>query len=240
VRDELHSAQLTQAVCMPVALLLPRLPATRGDMRLSGADAPPPAIASVYSDMLVYVDEVRKLTAEELRAMRHPLVEFWWVKERLSATTLAQLARQVLGIRATEAQSKRAASLAGLIDADRRARLSPERLSAVTIAKSWAARRFEDELPPVLPARKMRHRVASAVAAALAAMGGGGEAPACGELNGVDEGSIHLAVIDIDPAVINDDGEVDVAVAAQVIDGDDEPADAPAALAAAGGAGGGG
>jgi hypothetical protein len=44
---------------------------------------------------------------------------------------------------------------------------------------------------------------------------GDGEAPALGELNGVDEGGIHLAVIDIDPAIINDDGEVDVAVAAQ-------------------------
>jgi hypothetical protein len=103
-----------------------------------------------------------------------------------------------------------------------------------------AARRFADELPPVLPASKKRHRVAGTVAAALAAMGGGGEAPARGKLNGVDEGDIHLAVIDIDPAAINDDGEVDVAVAAQPMDGDDEPANAPAAPAAAGGAGGGG
>jgi hypothetical protein len=85
----------------------------------------------------------------------------------------------------------------------------------------------------------MRHRVAGAVAAALAAMGDG-EAPALGELNGVDEGGIHLAVIDVNPAIINDDGEVDVAVAAQAMDGDDELAVAPAALAAAGGAGGGG
>jgi hypothetical protein len=110
----------------------------------------------------------------------------------------------------------------------------------VAIAMSRAARRFADELPPAQPASKMRHRVASAVPAALAAMGGGGEAPALGELDGVDEGDIHSAVIDVNPAVINDDGEVDVAVAAQAMDGDDEPGVAPAAPAPAGGAGGGG
>jgi hypothetical protein len=117
-------------------------------------------------------------------------------------------------MRVTEAQLKRAASLAGLIDAVRRARLSPDRLSAVTTAMSRGARRFADELPPALPASMMQRGGTSATAAALAAMGDG-EAPALGELNGVDEGGIHLAVIDIDPAVINDDGEVDVAVAAQ-------------------------
>jgi hypothetical protein len=104
----------------------------------------------------------------------------------------------------------------------------------VTIAKSRAARRFANVLPPVLPASKMRHCVAGAVAAALAAMGDG-EAPARGELDRVDKSDTHLALIDINPAVINDDGEVDVAVAAQVMDGDDEPAAAPAAPAASAG-----
>jgi hypothetical protein len=78
------------------------------------------------------------------------------------------------------------------------------------------------------------------MAAALAAMGGGGEAPSCGELNGVDESDIHLALIEVNPALISHDGELHVAVAAQPMDGDDELAVAPAALAAAGGAGGGG
>jgi hypothetical protein len=123
VRDDSTAAQLTQAVCMPVALLLPRPPATRGDVRLSDADALPHAAAGVHADMLTYVDEACTLTAEELRALRHPLVVFW-VNERLCTTTLAQLARQVLSMRVTEAQSERAASLAGLIDAERRAHLS--------------------------------------------------------------------------------------------------------------------
>jgi hypothetical protein len=215
VRDDSTAAQLTQAVCMPVALLLPRPPAKCDGVRLSDADALPHAAAGVHADMLVYVNEVQMLTAEDLGALRHPLVEFWCVNERLFTTTLAQLARQVPSICATQAQLERAASLAGLIDAVCMARLSPDRLSAVTMAKSWTARRFADELPPALPASMMRHRVAGAVAAALAAMGGGGEAPARGELDGVDEGGIHLAVIDVNPAVINDDGEVDVAVAAQ-------------------------
>jgi hypothetical protein len=44
---------------------------------------------------------------------------------------------------------------------------------------------------------------------------GDGEAPALGELDGVDKGDIPLALIDVNPAAINDEGEVDVAVAAQ-------------------------
>jgi hypothetical protein len=60
----------------------------------------------------------------------------------------------------------------------------------------------------------MQRAGTSAMAAALAAMGDS-EAPALSKLDGVDEGGIHLAVIDANPAVINDDGEVDVAVAAQ-------------------------
>jgi hypothetical protein len=239
VLDDCTAAQLTAAVHLSSALLLPRPPAKCDGVRLSDADALPQAAAGVHSDMLVYVAEVHTLTAEELSAMCYPLIVFWCVKERLSAKTLAQLARQVLSIRATEAQSERAASLARLIDAERRARLSPERLSAVTIAKSWAARRFADELPPALPASMMQRGGTSAMAAALAAMGGGGEAPARGELNRVDEGGISLAVIAANPAVINDYGEVDVAVAAQPMDGDDEPAVALAAPAAAGCAGGG-
>jgi hypothetical protein len=123
VRDDLTSTQLTQAVCMPVALLLPRTPATRDGVRLRGADAPPHAAAGVHADMLVYVAEVHTPTVEELRALRHLLVVFW-VNECLFTTTLAQLARQVLSMRVTEAQSERAATLAGLIDAARRARLS--------------------------------------------------------------------------------------------------------------------
>jgi hypothetical protein len=79
----------------------------------------------------------------------------------------------------------------------------------------WATRRSVDELPPALPPSKTRHRGTSATAAALAAMGGGGEAPALGELDGVDEGGIHLVLIAANPAVVNDYGEVDVAVAAQ-------------------------
>jgi hypothetical protein len=204
------------------------------------ADVLPHAAAGVRSDMLTYVNDVHILTAEELSALRHPLVVLWCVDERLFTTTLAQLARQVPSICATEAQSERAASHAGLIDAVRSARLSPDRLSAVTMAKSWTARRFADELPPALPASMMQRGGTSAKAAALAAMGGGGEAPALGELNGVDEGGIHLAVIDIDPAVINDDGKVDAAVATQPMNADDDPANAPTAPAAAGGAGGGG
>jgi hypothetical protein len=77
---------------MPVALLLPRPPATRGNVRLSGADALPHAAAGVHADMLVYIEEVRALTAEELSTRRHPLVEFWYVKERRSAKTLVHLA----------------------------------------------------------------------------------------------------------------------------------------------------
>jgi hypothetical protein len=216
VRDELlvHSAQLTQAVGLSVALLLPRTPATRDGVRLSRADALPHAAAGVHADMLTYIEEVRTPTAEELSAMRHPLVVFWCVNERLFTTTLAQLARQVPSICATEAQLERAASLAGLIDAVRRARLSPDRLSAVTTARSWVVRQVADELPPVLPASMMQRGGTSATAAALAAMGDG-EAPALGELNGVDEGGIPLALIDVNPAAINDEGEVDVAVAAQ-------------------------
>jgi hypothetical protein len=122
--DECTAAQLTQAVCMPVALLLPRPPAKCDGVRLSDADALPHATASGHSDMLTHVNEVRTPTAEELSALRHPLIEFWCVNERLFTTTLAQLARQVPSICATEAQLKRAASLAGLIDAARRARLS--------------------------------------------------------------------------------------------------------------------
>jgi predicted sugar kinase len=79
----------------------------------------------------------------------------------------------------------------------------------------WAARRFVDELPPELPASMMRRGDTSGMAAALATMGGGGDVPALGVLNRVDEGDIHLALIDINPAVINDDGEVGVAVGAQ-------------------------
>jgi hypothetical protein len=90
----------------------------------SDADALPHAAAGVHSDMLVYVNEVHMLTAEELSALRHPLVEVWCVKERLFTTTLAQLARQVPSICATEAQLERAASPAGLIDEECRARLS--------------------------------------------------------------------------------------------------------------------
>jgi hypothetical protein len=101
VRDDSTSAQLTQAVCMPVALLLPRPHAKCDGVRLIDADALPPAAAGVHSDMLTYVAEVRTPTAEELSTMRHPLVEFRCVKERLSTTTLAHLARQVLSIRAT-------------------------------------------------------------------------------------------------------------------------------------------
>jgi hypothetical protein len=122
VWDDSTAAQLTQAVCMPVALL-PRTPATCDGVRLSDADALPHA-AGVHSDMLVYVNDVHILTAEELSALRHPVVVFWCVNERLVTTTHAQLARQVLSICTTEAQSERAASLAGLIDAARRARLS--------------------------------------------------------------------------------------------------------------------
>jgi hypothetical protein len=212
VLDDATSAQLTKAVCMPVALLLPRPPATCGDVRYSDADALPHAAAGVHSDMLVYVNDVRTPTAEELSALRRPLVVFWCVNERLFTTTLAQLARQVPNICATEAQLERAASLAGLFDAVRRARLSPDRLSAVTITMSRAARRFANVLPPVLPASKMQRGGTSAMAAALAAMGGGGEAPARGELDGVNEGEIHPVLIDIDPTDINDRGEVDVAV----------------------------
>jgi hypothetical protein len=124
VRDDSTSAQLIDAVRLSSALLLPRTPATRGDVRLSGADALPHAAAGVHADMLVYVNDAQMLTAEDLSALRHPLVVFWCVNERLFTTTLAQLARQVLSICATEAQLERAASLAGLIDAERRARLS--------------------------------------------------------------------------------------------------------------------
>jgi hypothetical protein len=124
VRDDSTSAQLTDAVRLSSALLLPRPSATRDGVQLSEADTLPPATTGVHSDMLVYIQEVRALTAEELSTMRHPLVEFWCVNERLFTTTLAQLARQVLSIRATEAQSERAASLAGLIDEECRARLS--------------------------------------------------------------------------------------------------------------------
>jgi hypothetical protein len=239
VRDESTPAQLTQALGLSVALLLPRTPATRDGVRLSRADTLPHAAAGVHSDMLVYVNEVRTLAAEELSARRHPFVVFWCVNGRRFTTTLAQLARQVPSICVTEAQPERAASLARLIDEECRAHLSPDRLSAVTIAISRAARRLANVLPPAQPASMMRHRLTSAMAAALAAMGDG-DAPARSELNGVDEGGIHLALIEANPAVINDDGEVDVAVAAQPMDGDDELAVAPAALAAAGGAGGGG
>jgi hypothetical protein len=171
VLENATSAQLIDAVRLSSALLLPRPPAKCDGVRLSDADAPPPATAGVHSDMLTYVAEVHTPTAEELRALRHLLVVFWCVKERLCTTTLAQLARQVPSMRVTEAQSERAASLAGLIDADRRARLSPDRLSAVTMAKSWTARRFADELPPALPASKTQRRVAGTVAAALARHG---------------------------------------------------------------------
>jgi hypothetical protein len=123
VRDDSTAAQPTDAVRLLDTLLLPHPPATRGDVRLSGAHSMPHTAAGVHSDMLTYVDEACTLTAEELRALRHPLVVFW-VNERLSAKTLAQLARQVPGICVTEAQLKRAASLAGLIDAARRARLT--------------------------------------------------------------------------------------------------------------------
>jgi hypothetical protein len=124
VLDNSTSAQLTQALGLSVALLLPRPPAKCDGVRLSDSDALAHAAAGVHSDMLVYVNEVHMLTAEDLSAMRHPLVEFWCVNERLFTTTLAQLARQVPSIRATESQLERAASLAGLIDAVRRARLS--------------------------------------------------------------------------------------------------------------------
>jgi hypothetical protein len=100
------------------------------------------------------------------------------------------------------------------IDVERRAQPSPERFSAVTLARSVAEQRFAHELPPALPASMMQRGGTSAMAAALAAMGDG-EAPALGELNGVDEGDIHLALIEANPAVISHDGEVDVAVAAQ-------------------------
>jgi hypothetical protein len=143
VRDDSTAAQLTQAVCMPVALLLPRPPATRGDMRLSDADALPHAAACVHSDILAYVNDVHILTAEELSALRHPLIEFWCVNERLFTTTLAQLARQVPSICATEAKLERAALLAGLIDTERRARLSdraPPRRAHCHIAGRTAVR----------------------------------------------------------------------------------------------------
>jgi hypothetical protein len=94
------------------------------DVRLSDVDALPHAAAGVHSDMLVYVNDVHRLTAEDLSAMRHPLVVFWCVKERLFTTTLAQLARQVPSICVTEAQSERATSLSALIDEECRARLS--------------------------------------------------------------------------------------------------------------------
>jgi hypothetical protein len=77
---------------MPVALLLPRTPATRDGVRLSGADVLPPGIASVHADMMAYVAEVRTQTATELSAMRHPLVVFWCVNGRLFTTTLVHLA----------------------------------------------------------------------------------------------------------------------------------------------------
>jgi hypothetical protein len=109
---------------MPVALLLPRPPAKCDGVRWSVGDALPPATAGVHADMLVHVNDVHILTAEELSAMRHLLVVLWCVKERLFTTTLAQLARQVPRICVTEAQLERAASLAGLIEAEHRARLS--------------------------------------------------------------------------------------------------------------------
>jgi hypothetical protein len=239
VLDDCTAAQLTAAVRLSSALLLPRPPAKCDGVRLSDADALPHAAAGVHSDMLVYVTEVHTLTAEDLSAMRHPLVVFWCVKERLSATTLAQLARQVPSICATDAQFERAASLAGLIDAERRARLSdraPPRRDNRHVAGRTAVR----GRAATGVASMVQRGGTSAMAAALAAMGAGGEAPARGELNGVDEGGIHLAVIAANPAVINDRGEVDEAVAAQAMDGHDEPAVAPDALAPAGGAGGGG
>jgi hypothetical protein len=216
VRDESTSAQPTEAARLAVALLLPRPPAMRGDMRLRDADAPPHAAAGVHSDMLVYVAEVRTLTAEEVSAMRHPLVVFWCVNERLFTTTLAQLARQVPSICATETQSEWAASLAGLIDAVRSARLS-------------------DRAPPrrddgqVMDRTAIRGRASTCAAckqdAALRCRRCGGSAgrhgrrrrSACSRWTErrVDESGIRLAVIDVNPAVINDYGEVDVAEAAQ-------------------------
>jgi hypothetical protein len=77
VWDDSTSAQLTQAVGLSVALLLPRPPAKCDGVPLSDADALPHAAAGVHSDMLVYVNDVHMLTAEELSAMRRPLVVFW-------------------------------------------------------------------------------------------------------------------------------------------------------------------
>jgi hypothetical protein len=94
VQDALlvHSAQLIQAVGLSVALLLPRTPATRDGVRLSRADALPHAAAGVHADILAYVAEVRTQTAEELSAMRHPLVVVWCVNKRLFTATLVHLA----------------------------------------------------------------------------------------------------------------------------------------------------
>jgi hypothetical protein len=124
VLHDCTAAQLTAAVHLSSALLLPRPPAKCDGVRLSDADALPHAAAGVHSDMMAYVAEVRTQTAKELSAMRHPLVVLWCVNGHRCITTLAQLARQVPSICVTEAQLERAASLAGLIDAVRRARLS--------------------------------------------------------------------------------------------------------------------
>lgn len=185
--------------------------ADAGDDGLGAADDP--VKAAVEAATAAYVRDIRALT-EEQRTTMDPLRDYWCTLER-RALPLAHLARHYLAMRPTEAQPEREASLAGLIDAERRNRLLPERLRAVTITAA-AARQAVVRPAPIIVDRVQRALDMLHSAPSAPAGGAGHEAPPAAEEGGdEDDGDLHdeLAALD---GVLGENGEVDVAVLARV------------------------
>jgi len=190
---------------------------------------PSPTVARELSE---YVAAGLKL---ELTDNFCPLANFWGERAR-SGSQLAQLARQILSIRPTEAEAERMASLAGMVDTERRNRISAERLRSVVLASAWA-KRPSDVSGPQLTKRKvdMKQRVENAIKAAFPEEAAPAHVPAAEPLGDLgadaDEGDVHDALLQLDEGLINEAGELDGAAAARALveADDDEDADAPAA-----------
>ena len=215
-----------------------------------GAAAPP--VDALKPEVTSYLVAVRDMTVEQRGEIDNPLADFWCLPVRCH-TKLAQLARRYLGIRPTEAEAERAASLAGLVHTARRSSMSPGRLRDVVLAAAWsrtvmrrAATARGARARPAAGAARMQARVERAIAAlnpvapaqpppaAIGVEAVDADEPMVVVEEEVDEGDLHEALADAREGVLHENGDLDlggaVAVVAAAIEGElDE--DAPPELA---------